>query len=272
MMQKREKSRKNHQRRDSMILETIGTVISLMRDANTLRDSYKMVSGILQGSDTDKIIQRLDQMNQGHNKLSSSIERLSDRILYASDSEAIRDNSLSRQQRVNNLRQQREALDPVQKALGGELLSSAMIWTPEKMQQAFNKNPWEVLFEIRPVSHASQPNNPDLIPFLFHQGGTQYIGWQLKGVLPMMFGCEVNEIWTPSQANGTSRGGIEFDFPVPEMVNIPAGSFQMGSNEYFKEQPIHRVNIKAFSIGKYPVTFAEWDACYQRGGCDHNGC
>ncbi len=45
----------------------------------------------------------------------------------------------------------------------------------------------------------------------------------------------------------------------PEMVEIPAGSFKMGSNEDAKEQPVHKVNIaKPFSMAKYPVTFEQY--------------
>ena len=61
----------------------------------------------------------------------------------------------------------------------------------------------------------------------------------------------------------------------PEMVVIRAGSFMMGSlvNEPGRdsdESPRHRVTIpNAFALGKYEVTFAEWDACVQAGGCSH---
>ncbi|MEZ5471331.1 MAG: SUMF1/EgtB/PvdO family nonheme iron enzyme [Marinicella sp.] len=53
----------------------------------------------------------------------------------------------------------------------------------------------------------------------------------------------------------------------PEMVVIPTGSFSMGSNEDKKEQPIHIVNIKQFAMSTTEVTFAQWDACYNAGGC-----
>jgi formylglycine-generating enzyme required for sulfatase activity len=57
----------------------------------------------------------------------------------------------------------------------------------------------------------------------------------------------------------------------PKMVMIPAGSFTMGSpaTELYRgaESP-HRVTIsKSLAIGKYEVTFAEWDACVADGGC-----
>lgn len=48
----------------------------------------------------------------------------------------------------------------------------------------------------------------------------------------------------------------------PTMVILPAGSFQMGMRSGFpypEEQPQHQVSLNKFSIGKYEVTFAEYD-------------
>ena len=59
----------------------------------------------------------------------------------------------------------------------------------------------------------------------------------------------------------------------PEMVVVPAGTFNMGSNasEYGRrssEGPAHQVTISVpFAVGKYEVTFSEWDACVAAGGC-----
>ena len=61
----------------------------------------------------------------------------------------------------------------------------------------------------------------------------------------------------------------------PEMVAVPAGSFAMGSPPGEKgrteaEGPVRQVTIaRPFAIGKYEVTFAEWDACLRAGGCEH---
>ena len=53
-----------------------------------------------------------------------------------------------------------------------------------------------------------------------------------------------------------------------EMVSIPGGSFYMGDGKgYNNEQPVHRVTVLAFMLGKYEVTFAQWDACVADGGC-----
>lgn len=57
------------------------------------------------------------------------------------------------------------------------------------------------------------------------------------------------------------------------MVVIPAGSFTMGSpaNEPGRdgdEGPQHPVSIpRPFAVGKFEVTFDQWDACVAGGGC-----
>ena len=59
----------------------------------------------------------------------------------------------------------------------------------------------------------------------------------------------------------------------PEMVAIPAGSFLMGSpsseaQRGLDEEPQHQVTIaNKFAVGKFEVTFSEWDACVNDRGC-----
>jgi formylglycine-generating enzyme required for sulfatase activity/class 3 adenylate cyclase len=53
----------------------------------------------------------------------------------------------------------------------------------------------------------------------------------------------------------------------PEMVVLQGGSFSMGSNDDASERPIHRVTVKPFAIGKYPVTVREWNACADAKAC-----
>ncbi|MFM5962795.1 MAG: formylglycine-generating enzyme family protein, partial [Dolichospermum sp.] len=50
-----------------------------------------------------------------------------------------------------------------------------------------------------------------------------------------------------------------------EMIAIPGGTFMMGSTEYEEgsingERPQHEVTVKPFSMGKYPITQAQWRA------------
>ena len=65
-------------------------------------------------------------------------------------------------------------------------------------------------------------------------------------------------------------------YSEPEMVEIPAGSFRMGSpeNEAGRsddEGPQHMVSVRAFALGKYEVTFDEYDVfaflVNSEGGC-----
>lgn len=67
----------------------------------------------------------------------------------------------------------------------------------------------------------------------------------------------------------------------PEMVVIRPGAFVMGSSAHERralgvlpmfdrmEEPRHPVRIGyRFAVGRYAVTFAEWDACVAAGGCN----
>lgn len=61
----------------------------------------------------------------------------------------------------------------------------------------------------------------------------------------------------------------------PALLTVPAGQFQMGSEfRLWKRSiardawPRHTVTIeRPFALGIYEVTFREWDACVQAGGC-----
>ena len=56
-----------------------------------------------------------------------------------------------------------------------------------------------------------------------------------------------------------------------ELVVVPAGDFQMGSNAKPAEAPVHKVTIqKDFAIGRREVTFAEWDQCVAAGACKYS--
>jgi formylglycine-generating enzyme required for sulfatase activity len=59
----------------------------------------------------------------------------------------------------------------------------------------------------------------------------------------------------------------------PEMVVVPNGAFNMGSDNnepghILYEGPRHLVKItEPFAVGKYEVTWQEWEACVQTQGC-----
>ena len=69
-------------------------------------------------------------------------------------------------------------------------------------------------------------------------------------------------------ADALASGG---DGPV--MVVVPAGTFRMGclrgSGCDDDELPVREVEIPTrFALSKHEITFADWDACVEAGGCD----
>ena len=80
---------------------------------------------------------------------------------------------------------------------------------------------------------------------------------------------------TASAAAERRRPGREFRdcAACPVMVVVPTGSYRMGSpggeaERWDDEGPVHTVRIGyAVAVGKYEVTFDEWDACVSGGGC-----
>ena len=80
---------------------------------------------------------------------------------------------------------------------------------------------------------------------------------------------------SPLTATSSAGTTVRECAACPEMVVVPAGDYMMGSPDgeggrEKNEGPVHRVTIAApLAVGKYEVTFAEWDACVEAGGCAH---
>ena len=76
--------------------------------------------------------------------------------------------------------------------------------------------------------------------------------------------------------DASGAGRVLRDCPAcPEMVVVPAGEFLMGSPESERgrgkdEGPQRKVTFaQPFAVGKFEVTFAQWDACTAEGACAH---
>ena len=96
------------------------------------------------------------------------------------------------------------------------------------------------------------------------------------GHLFVMFGLLLASTDAVDNAEKIGPGSVFTDCEnCPEMVVVPPGEFMMGSHinlpNRVTEIPLHKVTIsKAFAIGKYEVTFAEWDLCVAEGGCAYS--
>lgn len=79
---------------------------------------------------------------------------------------------------------------------------------------------------------------------------------------------------SPTDASPFAAPGDKDCADCPEMVVVPAGSFMMGSPDAEQgrndnEGPLHLVTFaRPFAIGKYEITYDEWDACVADGGCE----
>ncbi len=91
--------------------------------------------------------------------------------------------------------------------------------------------------------------------------------WQEEAAPPVAVAPPVEV--APSEPGSTFR---DCD-ACPEMVVIPAGNFTMGSSKsetghQADEEPQREVKLAApFAVGRFEVTFDEWDACVADGGC-----
>jgi formylglycine-generating enzyme required for sulfatase activity len=82
------------------------------------------------------------------------------------------------------------------------------------------------------------------------------------GRLPAVLTAEKERILKPGDR-------FQECWSCPEMVVVPAGEFMMGSTlGRDDEQPVHKVTIAApLAVGRFEVTFDEWDGCIVHGGC-----
>lgn len=126
--------------------------------------------------------------------------------------------------------------------------------------------------------------------FLSHSS-SNYAEARYAIVLALLAGIGVAGInynrWTPAATAAvfrfvdltkdlTKSGTVFQDCSAcPQMVVIPTGSFMMGSPETDadareNERPQHKVTIATpFAASRFEVTFAEWNACIDAGGCEH---
>jgi formylglycine-generating enzyme required for sulfatase activity len=108
----------------------------------------------------------------------------------------------------------------------------------------------------------------ELLPEFFPQSQPLLIPVTGRGSLP---GSSHNA--APSPQRVPRPGDVFRDCAeCPEMVVIPSGVFLMGSppNESGRtddEGPQRRVSIVSLAVGRFEVTFDEWDACVSQGAC-----
>jgi hypothetical protein len=187
----------------------LGTILSVVGGINTAFDLYKNVNTLVKGDGTARVLDELGRLRQ-------DVVKLNDHIFYAPGVRGLTDTAAATHL-MSDPRTARELLDPVQRAVGGDIVASGLIGTPHKMEQALISNPWAVLTDIRPEHLATQPSNPDMVPVMFAHGGVRYIGWQMRGTLPILFNCELRDL-PGLEVTGVSEGSV-FSADLDRILN-----------------------------------------------------
>jgi len=60
---------------------------------------------------------------------------------------------------------------------------------------------------------------------------------------------------------------IKIHEAIIDWVEIPGGTFMMGSEEVFNAMPVHPVKVKGFQLARTPVTTRQYRACVDAGAC-----
>lgn len=156
------------------------SVLAVVSGASGVAGLHGWVTGLATGA-------RLEELAKAIERTQQQLTRLSDKILFAPSVEEVRS--------VRGASQRPDAatvskiLEHVQGHLDRRVLATAVISSPPKLRHAFQANPWSALLEVRPLARAVGQSNPDLVPVLFWDANAPFVGWQMRGVLPVLFDC-----------------------------------------------------------------------------------
>jgi formylglycine-generating enzyme required for sulfatase activity len=242
----------------------------------------KRINSLIFGYKKEEYLQQL--------AANTEIERLSDNILYAGNFDGVV--TIGKKHYIKDLQEIRELLEPIQMALKQPILSSALIWAPQPIN---SREPSQILKDITPLKDIPEIVDDDWVPVLFEEKGKYYVGWQPPAYLSQQLNCDYLRQWQanhnklPGQnlvtiAKLLSRKTSPFHYDTValgkdvtlEMVTIPGGTFMMGSPKTEKDRknnegPQHKVTIEAFSMSKYLVTQAQWEAVMKKNPSHFKG-
>jgi formylglycine-generating enzyme required for sulfatase activity len=100
--------------------------------------------------------------------------------------------------------------------------------------------------------------------------------WKMYATIRPFFAKNIRPYVLSAEMETNLSAGDEFrecaaNAGCPVMVVVPAGITMLGSNNGREnERPVHKVDIQKFAIGKFEVTFEEWDTCVAYGWCTRN--
>ena len=165
------------------------------------------ISGILTGRHVRKL-----KKDVGHIK--GELDQISENILQR-NIPIIQDKNKVNQNWVTDHSKIRNALYPIQREVGGEIITSAMIMSPAKLQNALVNKPSDLLLHIRPIHRPKKLRDPEIVPIVFENKGQLLIGWQKLAAIPFFLNCEYNpHLWKHATPVGSAIKPAAINAPI----------------------------------------------------------
>ena len=251
-------------------MELFSSALAILGQGVSVAANVAGLHSWMSGFHTGGQISRIQQLVEAHHV---KIEKLAERLLYADLPEV--QLVQGRADHVRRLSELQSILSPIQRALDDDILSTAVIATPERLRVQFGKDPWEVLIGVTPLHRARRPpqSAATMVPVVFQDGGF-HVGWQTKGMLEIVTGTSYEPVTARRSApSGVAQGerdqfGVYADVAVPDsnatfrLRLIEPGTFMMGSPDdekgrYDYEGPQHQVTLtQGFWPAETPCTQA----------------
>ncbi|MET4483435.1 hypothetical protein [Bradyrhizobium sp. F1.13.3] len=179
----------------------IETLLAVLGAAGNVGSTYSAISGVATGRSLDRIV---DLLERNHRQL----VKLGDGILYSPLSHNVA--FQSRAEEITELRRIRELLVPVH-VVFSNIISTAVLRTPDRLRHQFEHDAWNCLYDIRPFTITSFDRESSEVPLLFECDGQMYVGWQKRGMLNSALGLEFSgtdgDAWIQPAPRGDKEAG-----------------------------------------------------------------
>ena len=270
---------------DASVLKIANGYILKLKISNVLSDNIVKSATIpCKGCDAFSVISRLQKMgsgskkNQGTANVTTSVrpqKQENTRAILIFDSQPSGAKVFIAGKKVGKTPYQ-----GLSHQIGDQL--NIRLKSPSHRSYEFKVSLNQAITQLEPIQLEAGQANITVLTEPYTANAVVYVDGQAKGTAPVQITLTTgsHEIYASAEDKKTDVEAIQlndgdnqqlvlpFNTVSPvlktlgiEMVDIAAGSFQMGSNDnYDSAKPVHRVNVPAFKMMKYEVTQGQWQA------------
>jgi len=207
-----------------------------------------------------KISELLDEQRKMQNK----IEELKRGQIMLLNKPGVIDTTKSSQSILTNRGQIQNAIAPFQNYVNTPLVSSSVIITPEKMQNVITQNASSVLLDVQDVNFSASYSRKDSVAFFFQENGKFKVGWQLKGVLPFLFNCKYEDLFSiPTSISSQSSQLLTIN-DYASLIGLKRGDTIGKARNKFQDIPFIRTGVSGkhslFYQGHFIISFSDLSA------------